>query len=60
MPDKNIAAQALARMQGWEAAQRVEVTHINPLTSYLRELRAKAIEVSTTSERTIEDQPLTP
>lgn len=40
VPDKNQAAAQLARMHGWEAAQRVDVTVDNPLTGYLRALRA--------------------
>jgi phage terminase small subunit len=44
MPDKVAAAQALARIQGYDAPQQLEVT-VNPLTSYLRTLRgAKTIE----------------
>jgi hypothetical protein len=44
LPDKNAAAAGLARLAGWEAAQRVEVQVDNPLTAYLRELRAKDSE----------------
>lgn len=45
LPDKNAAAAQLARLAGWEAAQRVELQVDNPLTAYLRELRAKPTEV---------------
>lgn len=45
LPDKNAAAAGLARLHGWDAAQRVEVTVDNPLTAYLRELRGKSVQV---------------
>jgi hypothetical protein len=44
MPDKNTAAQTLARLNGWDAPTKLELSADNPLTAYLRELRAKAAE----------------
>lgn len=57
MPDKVAAAQALARLAGWEAAQRVEVSVDNPLTQYLRELRS-GIPTGHSHSEVIECKPL--
>jgi hypothetical protein len=48
-PDKNVAAQALARMRGYDV-QRVEVT-ANPLTDYLRSLRSAEVHELPDSDR---------
>ena len=59
-PDKNVAAQALARMNGWEQAQRVDLTLSNPLTTYLRQLRGSDARVIEDSETSVGDQGVSP
>ena len=45
LPDKNQAAAGLARLHGWEAAERVDLTLDSPLTQYLRALRGNEVRV---------------
>ena len=60
MPDKNTAAANLARLNGWDAATKVEVAVVNPLTSYLRELRAKTVEAEVRDVPSLDNQGHTP
>jgi phage tail protein X len=56
VPDKAAAAAQLARLSGWDAAQRVSLEADNPLTAYLRALRAKAIDGEVVQPMPIDNQ----
>jgi hypothetical protein len=50
IPDKNVAAAGLARLNGWDAPSKLELSAENPLTSYLRALRGEQPALPMTSE----------
>lgn len=57
LPDKNAAAQGLARLNGWDAPAKVEIS-IDPMSAYLRQLRNKAMEGEIAQVH--DDKPLAP
>jgi hypothetical protein len=57
MPDKVAAATALARLSGWDAPSKVEIT-INPLTEYLRSLRNASMPTDHAHYEPIDHNPL--